>query len=129
MVQLDDRDLYNLSDDDLGTSAAQFCYYLDVILPGGVTTRVRLPPTETLVIGRSPQRSQLTLNDSRVSRVHLRVHSDPNHGITVTDLYSAHGSKLDGRSLQAGEPMHWLINQPVSLGRTLLILRYGSIEN
>ena len=128
MVQLDDGRSFNLNDyDDSGTSAAQFCYYLDVIPPDGITSKMRLPDNGELIIGRSPQRCGLLVNDSFVSRVHLRVQTDPSGSIVVTDLYSAHGSKLDNRTLQPGIPMHWLMNQPISLGKTLLILRYGRI--
>ncbi|MBZ0279580.1 MAG: FHA domain-containing protein [Anaerolineae bacterium] len=99
-------------------------FYVEIVPQADRIRRVLLEPGN-LIIGRSPARAQLALSDSRISRVHLRVARDRDHGVTVTDLYSANGTNLDGRQLPPGVAMHWLIDQMITIGRTRLILRYG----
>jgi pSer/pThr/pTyr-binding forkhead associated (FHA) protein len=83
---------------------------------------------ESLIVGRSPRHTGLLLDDLRVSRLHLRIQRDPDTGVTVTDMFSANGSTLDGRPLPPGIPFHWLIDQNVMVGGTRLILKYGETE-
>ncbi len=112
--------------DDAGK--AVYCYYVEIIPPGGGLLRMALPDDEDVIIGRSPRQCRLLLEDVLVSRVHLKVSRPLGQQVRVTDLYSANGAKLDGRRLQPGMPMTWLINQPIVIGRTHLILRYGLFE-
>lgn len=81
-----------------------------------------------LVIGRSSNRCELVIDDNRISRVHLKVTRDPDKGITLTDLYSANGTLFDGRRLEAGMPINWLINQTAIIGESRLTLRYGNMD-
>jgi pSer/pThr/pTyr-binding forkhead associated (FHA) protein len=70
----------------------------------------------------------LIIDDNRISRVHLRVSRGPDKGTTLTDLYSANGTMFDGRRLEPGVPITWLINQTATIGDSRLTLRYGSME-
>lgn len=99
-------------------------FFVEIVPQGDYIRRVLLEPGN-FIVGRSPARAQLALMDSRISRVHLRIARDRDHGITVTDLYSANGTTLDGHPLPPGVAMHWLIDQSIVIGRTRLILRYG----
>ncbi|MBI1277653.1 MAG: FHA domain-containing protein [Anaerolineaceae bacterium] len=113
--------------DERGKPAHAHHFYLDIVAQNGKRQRVPLPQTE-LVIGRSPNRCELVIDDNRISRVHLRVSRDPDKGITVTDLYSANGTVFDGRKLEPGVPITWLINQTAHIGDSRLTLRYGTME-
>ncbi len=113
--------------EERGKSAPDHHFYLDIITQAGQRKRIPLPQTE-LVIGRSPNRCDLVIDDSRISRVHLRVSRGPDKGITVTDLYSANGTQFDGRQLEPGVPITWLINQTAVIGDCRVTLRYGNME-
>ncbi len=113
--------------DERGKSAHAHHFYLDIVAQDGKRQRLPLPQTE-LVIGRSPNRCDLVIDDNRISRVHLRVSRDPDKGITITDLYSANGTLFDGRKLEPGVPITWLINQTANIGDSRLTLRYGNME-
>lgn len=114
-----------MSDDERGVHTHLF--YLDVISFEGKRQRIPLPQTE-LVVGRSPNRCDLVIEDTRISRVHLRIAREPDKGITLTDLYSANGTDFDGHKLTPGEPINWLINQTATIGDSRLTLRYGTME-
>lgn len=113
--------------EERGSSAPARHFYIDIVTHNGLRQRLPLPAMD-LVIGRSPGRCQLVLDDNHVSRVHLRVSRSPEKGITLTDLYSANGTLFDGHRLQAGVAIVWLINQVVIIGDTRLTLRYGSMD-
>ena len=105
-----------------------YSYFIEMIGAKGHSRRIGLTAYDDLIIGRSTKRCQIMLDDSRISRVHLRIRYHPDRGVTIADLFSANGSSLDGRTLRPGLSMTWLINQPVVIGRTHLILRYGVLE-
>ncbi len=113
--------------EERGKSAHAHHFYLDIVAQDGKRQRLLLPQTE-LVIGRSPNRCDLVIEDNRISRVHLRVSREPDKGITLTDLYSANGTLFDGRRLEPGIPITWLINQTAHIGNSRLTLRYGTME-
>jgi FHA domain len=113
--------------DERGKSAHDHHFFLDIITQDGQRKRIPLPQAE-LVIGRSANRCDLVVDDNRISRVHLRVSRGPDKGITLTDLYSANGTLFDGRRLEPGVPITWLINQTAIIGDCRLTLRYGSME-
>ena len=113
--------------DERGKSAPDHHFYLDIITQDSQRKRIPLPQTE-LVIGRSPNRCDLVVDDNRISRVHLRVSRAPDTGITLTDLYSANGTLFDGRRLESGIPITWLINQTAIIGDCRLTLRYGTMD-
>jgi pSer/pThr/pTyr-binding forkhead associated (FHA) protein len=101
-------------------------FYVEVVPQDRKIWRFPLP-ADQLLVGRSPNRCKLVLDDPRVSRIHLRVVRSPDQGVTVTDMYSANGSALDGHPLLPGISMHWLIEQSITLGNATLILRYGKM--
>ena len=113
--------------DERGKSAHAHHFYLDIVAQDGKRQRIPLPQAE-LVIGRSPNRCDFVVDDNRISRVHLRVSRGPDKGITLTDLYSANGTQFDGRNLEPGVPITWLINQTARIGDSRLTLRYGTME-
>jgi len=113
--------------EERGKSAHAHHFYLDIVSQDGKRQRLSLPQTE-LVIGRSSNRCDLVIDDNRISRVHLRVSREPDKGITLTDLYSANGTLFDGRKLEPGVPITWLINQTAHIGDSHLTLRYGTME-
>ncbi len=102
-------------------------FYLDIISFEGKRQRIPLPQTE-LVVGRSANRCDLVIEDTRISRIHLRISREPDKGITLTDLHSANGTDFDGHKLTPGEPITWLINQTATIGDSRLTLRYGTME-
>ena len=113
--------------EERGKSAHAHHFYLDIVAQNGKRQRIPLPQTE-LVIGRSPNRCDLVIDDNRISRVHLRVSREPDKGITLMDLYSANGTLFDGRKLEPGVSITWLINQTANIGDSRLTLRYGTME-
>jgi pSer/pThr/pTyr-binding forkhead associated (FHA) protein len=102
-------------------------FYVEIITPGGESSFAPLT-AESLLIGRSSHSCGLVLDDPRISRVHLRIVYNPNRGITITDLHSANGTRIQGHLLGAGVPITWLVNQEVLMGRTRLVLHYGAFE-
>jgi pSer/pThr/pTyr-binding forkhead associated (FHA) protein len=112
---------------DIRTESMANGFYIEIVAPTG-PSRFAAVTDAALLIGRSAQRCKLVLDDARVSRIHLRVTRHPETGVTVTDMYSANGSLLDGRQLPPGIPFHWLIQQNILIGSTLLILRYGDLS-
>lgn len=108
--------------------AVTYSFFLDIITQDGKRNRVPLLHSQ-IVIGRSPKRCELMIDDPRVSRVHVRLHRDIDRGVTITDLFSANGTLFEGRELEPGIPITWLINQTAVIGSTQLTLRYGELEN
>jgi hypothetical protein len=113
---------------ELEMPALHYSFFLDIITPEGKRKRVPLQGS-TIVIGRSPKRCELLIEDPRVSRVHVRIHRDVDRGVTITDLFSANGTLFEGHEMEAGVPISWLINQTAVIGSTQLTLRYGQLEN
>ncbi len=103
-------------------------FYIEITPQNGKIWRFLLP-SDQLLVGRSPNRCGLVIDDARVSRIHLRITRSPDFGVTVTEMYSANGSTLDGHSLPSGIAISWLIEQTVSIGSTSLSLRYGKLPD
>jgi pSer/pThr/pTyr-binding forkhead associated (FHA) protein len=101
-------------------------YFLDIITASGEQKRVPLF-TDEILIGRSNRRCSIVLLDERVSRVHLRVERQEDQ-VRLIDLHSANGTSLDGRVVQSGMPITWLVNQTALIGRTRITLRYGRVD-
>lgn len=98
--------------------------YIEIVSHDGQLTRVPLSKERT-VVGRSPTSSDIVLSDSRVSRAHLQVHCQQGD-ITITDLRSANGTRLDHYLLPPNVPISWMIDQTAVVGDTRLILRRGT---
>jgi len=103
-------------------------FFIEIITQGGETKRVPLQQGQ-LIVGRSSKSSAIVLDDARVSRVHLQISRDFDRGVIVTDLRSANGTTLDGNLLPPNQPTPWALGQVIGVGKTQLILKYGSIEN
>ena len=99
-------------------------FYIEIVPPDRKSWRFLLP-AEQLLVGRSPNRCQLVLTDPRISRIRLRINRSSDLGVTITDIYSANGSFLDGHPLPPGMAITWLTDQVASIGSTQLTLRYG----
>lgn len=106
-----------------GNLALAATFYIEIISQTAPVRRVEIS-LEELVVGRS-DRCAISVDDPRVSRVHLRVQRRPDRGVTITDLYTANGTTLDGRKIPPGLSISWLIGQTVQVGSVVLILRYG----
>lgn len=102
-------------------------FFVEIITRNCPVRREPLPRGQSLV-GRSRHSCALVVDDTRVSRVHLRIGYDDSTGVTVMDMHSANGSALEGRDLFPGTSMHWLPDQVVSVGHTHLVLRYGNLD-
>lgn len=113
---------------DRSSHAPARSFFLEIVPQDSLPMRLPLPQT-ALVVGRSARQCQLALDDPRISRVHLRIVREPDLGVTVTDLFSGNGARLDGRRLEPGQAVTWLINQTVEIGGCRLTLRYGDIDS
>jgi pSer/pThr/pTyr-binding forkhead associated (FHA) protein len=112
----------------MGNRCMTNTFYIEIIAPDSKISRFPLP-SDQLLVGRSLNRCGLIIDDPRVSRIHLRVTRSPDLGVTITDMYSANGSTLDGHALPPGMSINWLIEQTAAVGSTNLILRYGKLPD
>ena len=72
-----------------------------------LTDRTRVPLVDATTIGRAPG-STLQLDDPSVSRRHARLtvaHGDRGTVVLLEDLGSSHGTWLDGRAVDAPQPV------------------------
>jgi murein DD-endopeptidase MepM/ murein hydrolase activator NlpD len=70
------------------------------------------------VLGRG-QDNEITIKDPNLSRHHLRLEISDG-SVTVTDLGSTNGTRIDGRSLVANRPAPWPLDQPIEIGDLIL---------
>jgi pSer/pThr/pTyr-binding forkhead associated (FHA) protein len=82
-----------------------------------------------LLIGRNPSRCDLYVHDKQVSRVHLFVKRDTSMGVVIADLKTTNGTRVAGKLLEPGIPTRWKLDEPVSIGETQVMLRYGQMPN
>jgi len=120
-----DTELLLKAYDDRAVAEPVYGYFIEIIAPEQTQSTLPLQSGREILVGRSPHHCNILLTDKRISRVHLRISCTAEQRITVTDMYTANGSLLDGRPLLPGMPMNWLINQPIIIGSAHLILRYG----
>lgn len=74
-----------------------------------------------VVIGRS--KSDIIINDPRISREHVKFEFDPEKGkLTFTDLKSLNGCQINGNSLQSGELKD---GDKIQIGNTILDCQMG----
>lgn len=103
-------------------------FYIEIVGQDSIVRRAALPEGR-VVVGRSPASCQVVVDDGRVSRVHLQISHDHDHGVIVMDLHSANGTRLEGRPIPPGTPIHWLLDQTLTIGGTRLTLRYHAQED
>lgn len=93
----------------------------------GAPIRIVLGETELahaylgVTLGRHPALCERVIEDSSVSRRHLRIGLDAG-GLFVEDLNSLNGTLLDGAEMAPFRPMPIGIHQVVTLGRVELTL-------
>lgn len=96
-------------------------FYVRVIPEKGPTTYFDLEE-RPLIIGRSPSSSNISIEDRRISRVHLHIELDPTGQVRVMDLDTLNGTKLDDRALEPNTLFPWQPGQVIAIGKTKLIL-------
>ncbi len=81
---------------------------------------------QSFVIGRS-RSADLRLPSEAISGEHVRIESvgDSGRRVTVCDLGSANGSTLDGRPLDANQPVEAELPASLSLGGVALELKWS----
>lgn len=98
----------------LGANAAPS--FVVEIGPARGAKRVLPPPVATLVIGRGDESTWVIL-DEDLSRAHAEVRRGWD-GVTITDLGSKNGTKLDG--VKISEPTPLADGMAISLGKVVL---------
>ncbi|MEO8606962.1 MAG: FHA domain-containing protein [Chloroflexota bacterium] len=99
--------------------------HLEVIEQGGALRNLKMPaPIGRVIVGRGGT-AHVSVNDSKVSRVHLMLAQNTRPGLELTDLRSANGTVLNGKRLPPNQPAQWGIGQVVTIGSTWIVLRCG----
>lgn len=80
-----------------------------------------VPLSNSLLIGRNPECS-LVLDDDYASGRHLRVHAGGD-GWYAEDLGSTNGTHVNGRRIEAGDPVPLPPGAQIRIGQTVLELR------
>jgi hypothetical protein len=89
---------------------------------GSAGRRVALPaPGRSLVIGRG-ESCDVALDDPDLSREHVRVNREWG-GVTVSDLGSKNGTKVDGVAVAVGVERGLKDGERVEIGGTVIVLR------
>ncbi len=97
---------------------------VEIVARGMVSSQKMGLDKTSMFVGRSAM-ADIEINDPLASRIHLVIAGTRESGIKITDLRSANGTTIDGVSLEPNVPTDWNIGQIVTVGETLLILRYG----
>lgn len=109
-------------DTDLVTIYTGDQYSVQIVLRDG-ETRQYVIEKDRIIVGRSDTNSDLVLQDRRVSRVHLLLLKTPDNTLTVTDLRSGNGTRLEEREIKPNMPVVWPVGTVITIGDTRLILR------
>lgn len=97
--------------------------YIQIVYPDQRVVQYQLPIDEPrIVVGRGPN-SAFYIADSAISRLHLVIVRDAANNLTITDLTTKSGTKLNGAKLESGSKYAWKAGETVQIGNTLLILR------
>ncbi|HEY3352486.1 MAG TPA: sigma 54-interacting transcriptional regulator, partial [Polyangia bacterium] len=94
-----------------------------LVLGNGFFATHPLPDEGDYLIGRGT-RAALRLDQDFVSRAHAVVHCDD--PLTVEDLGSANGTRVNGRALRPGERAPLEPGGMLEIGATVLVLQYHS---
>ncbi|MBD8870507.1 FtsK/SpoIIIE domain-containing protein [Nocardioides donggukensis] len=119
------RDGMRVGIGDAGTASPPVpCTGLQLHVVGGPDAgRVFALPVGTHEIGRS---GVISWSDHSLSRRHLRVEVTADE-VSITDLGSSNGSRMEGRELTADEPETWAVGDLVAAGDSLLLLRSADV--
>jgi len=104
------------------TESGQDGLFLMVVGPEGFRA-IALPRKGILQIGRSVQ-ADIRINDSLASRDHCRLYVEGGM-VEIEDLESANGTLLRGHALQPRVRVELALEDAVSVGATVLVLRSG----
>lgn len=105
---------------------------LQVVQPDGTTKHIPLDlesfSEHRLVIGRKRQNGQgsISIDDPRVSRLHLLITRSADNKLTLTDLLSANGTRIEDEKLHHNQTVEWPLDKRIIVGSMWLILRRGS---
>jgi hypothetical protein len=99
--------------------------HLEIIEDSGGLRNMKVPVHIGRVIVGRGNAAHVSLNDSKISRVHLMLAQSAKPGLMLTDLRSANGTLLEGRPLAPNEPTQWGIGQVIMIGSTWIVLRRG----
>ncbi|TCI03982.1 FHA domain-containing protein [Corallincola luteus] len=89
-----------------------------------VTSSLLADGSKGCSIGRHPQLVDLLLDDSSVSRRHLRISSGSN-GFMVEDLNSTNGTRVNGQPLQPFKPVPLAVDSQLQIGDVKLLVSLG----
>jgi hypothetical protein len=98
---------------------------LEIIEHSGGLRNLKVPVQIGRVIVGRGNTAHVSLNDCKVSRVHLMLAQSAKPGLMLTDLRSANGTLLEGKRLAPNEPTQWGIGQVITVGSTWIVLRRG----
>lgn len=102
-------------------------YIIEVIDRNGKVAGCQVPILQPrILIGRGNSSDVQINTDRNVSRAHLLVSHRDENTITITDLRSANGTKIEDSPIKPNRAFPWLPGQRVVIGHTWLILRHGS---
>lgn len=73
-----------------------------------------------LIVGRSARKARLILKDDSVSRAHARI--ELGDRLTMEDLHSSNGTRVNNRTLAAGEKMPIEQGAAIEIGAVRLTL-------
>jgi SARP family transcriptional regulator, regulator of embCAB operon len=99
-----------------------------VLTRGKMIEVVPLAPSGSLVVGRGG-RNGLKVADPTVSREHARISWDHRRApalLTVEDLGSANGTRVNDVAVIPGPPIDFSAGAPIAVGATILIVIQGS---
>lgn len=99
-----------------------------VLTRGKMIEVVPLPSSGSLTVGRGG-RNGLKVADPTVSREHARITWDHGRGrsvLTVEDLGSANGTRINDTAVIPGPPVDLSAGDPIAVGATIVIVIQGS---
>lgn len=108
--------------DDQHTAQVQphSLYTLQAVASDGRIAEFALHQNE-ITIGRGPQ-ADFQIADPQISRLHLRINLRGQ--LTLTDLGSTGGTKLENEEVPSHIPIPWQVGKPVLIGNTRLMLKW-----
>ncbi len=97
-------------------------FYVEIRSPNTSVQQIQLEKSE-YTIGRSRYDNDITLQDSLLSRKHLRLSRQDKATWRIIDLNSTNGILIDNVRIPSGQQAMWNANQTVTIGNTQLKLR------